>query len=73
MWQGYSGGYKVFILSISSSVFRTFAKSSFCENNNLNMARQTRQFPQGKYVLRTPHDTKDGQVYAVYLYYFWKV
>ena len=36
------------------------------------MARQTRQFPQGKYVLRTPHDTKDGQVYAVYLYYFWK-
>jgi hypothetical protein len=21
------------------------------------MARQTRQFPQGKYVLRTPHDT----------------
>ena len=31
------------------------------------MARQTRQFPQGKYVLRTPHDTKDGQVYAVYL------
>ena len=36
------------------------------------MARQTRQFPQGKYVLRTPHDTIDGQVYAVYLYYFWK-
>ena len=22
--------------------------------------------------MRTPHDTKDGQVYAVYLYYFWK-
>ena len=36
------------------------------------MARQTRQFPQGKFVLRTPHQTKDGQVYAVYLYYFWK-
>lgn len=36
------------------------------------MARQTRQFPQGKYVLRTPHQTKDGQIYAVYLYYFWK-
>ena len=36
------------------------------------MARQTRQFPQGKYVLRTPHQTQDGQVYAVYLYYYWK-
>ena len=36
------------------------------------MARQTRQFPQGKYVLRTPHVTQDGQVYAVYLYYYWK-
>lgn len=36
------------------------------------MARQTRQFPQGKYVLRTPKITKDGQVYAVYLYYYWK-
>ena len=31
------------------------------------MARQTRQFPQGKYVLRTPHVTQDGQVYAVYM------
>jgi hypothetical protein len=50
----------------------TFAKSSFCENNYLNMARQTRQFPQGKYVLRTPHVTQDGQVYAVYMYYYWK-
>ncbi len=36
------------------------------------MARQTRQFPQGKYVLRTPHVTQDGQVYAVYMYYYWK-
>jgi len=36
------------------------------------MARQTRQFPQGKYVLRTPRQTQDGQVYAVYLYYYWK-
>ena len=36
------------------------------------MARQTRQFPHGKYVLRTPHQTQDGQVYAVYLYYYWK-
>ena len=32
------------------------------------MARQTRQFPQGKYVLRTPHQTQEGQVYAVYLW-----
>lgn len=36
------------------------------------MARQTRQFPQGKYVLRTPHVTQDEQVYAVYMYYYWK-
>ena len=36
------------------------------------MARQQRQFPQGKYVLRTPHVTQDGQVYAVYMYYYWK-
>lgn len=36
------------------------------------MARQTRQFPQGKYVLRTPHVTQNGQVYAVYMYYYWK-
>ena len=32
------------------------------------MARQTRQFPQGKYVPRIPHVTQDGQVYTVYMY-----
>ena len=33
------------------------------------MARQQRQFPQGKYILRTPRKSQNGQVYAVYLYY----
>ena len=36
------------------------------------MARQTRQFPQGKYILRSPRKSKDGQVYAIYLYYYWQ-
>jgi hypothetical protein len=36
------------------------------------MARQTRQFPQGKYILRTPRKSQNGEVYAVYLYYYWK-
>ena len=35
------------------------------------MARQQRQFPHGKYILRTPRNSKNGQVYAVYLYYYW--
>ena len=35
------------------------------------MARQQRQFPQGKYILRTPRKSQNGQVYAVYLYYYW--
>ena len=36
------------------------------------MARQQRQFPQGKYILRTPRKSQNGQVYAVYLYYYWQ-
>ena len=36
------------------------------------MARQTRQFPQGKYILRSPRKSKDGQVYVIYLYYYWQ-
>ena len=36
------------------------------------MARQQRQFPQGKYILRTPRKSQSGQVYAVYLYYYWQ-
>ena len=36
------------------------------------MARQTRQFPQGKYILRTPRKSQNGEVYAVYLYYYCK-
>ena len=36
------------------------------------MARKTRQFPQGKYILRTPRKSQNGEVYAVYLFYFWK-
>lgn len=36
------------------------------------MSRQQRQFPQGKYILRTPRNSQNGQVYAVYLYYYWQ-
>ena len=36
------------------------------------MARQQRQFPQGKYILRSQKMIQDGQQYAVYLYYYWK-
>ncbi len=35
------------------------------------MARQRRQFPQGKYILRTPRKSQNGQVYAIYLYYYY--
>jgi len=33
------------------------------------MARQQRQFPQGKYVLRSQNGSQN---YAVYMYYYWK-
>ena len=33
------------------------------------MARQQRQFPQGKYILRSQNKSQN---YAVYLYYYWK-
>ena len=33
------------------------------------MARQHRQFPQGKYILRSQNKSQN---YAVYLYYYWK-
>ena len=36
------------------------------------MARQQRQFPQGKYILRPSRKSQDGQQYAVYLYYYWR-
>ena len=36
------------------------------------MARQQRQFPQGKYILRSQKKSQDGQQYAVYLYYYWR-
>ena len=36
------------------------------------MARTARKFPQGKYVLRTPRMTKNGQEYAIYIYYYWQ-
>ena len=36
------------------------------------MARQHRQFPQGKYILRSQKKSLDGQQYAIYLYYYWR-
>ncbi len=36
------------------------------------MARQQRQFPQGKYILRSQKKTQEGQLNAVYLYYYWR-
>ena len=36
------------------------------------MARTARKFPQGKFVLRTPRMTKNGQEYAIYIYYYWQ-
>ena len=36
------------------------------------MARQSRQFPQGKYILRVPRALQSEQVYAIYLYYYWR-
>ena len=36
------------------------------------MARQQRQFPQGKFILRSQKKSQDGQQYAIYLYYYWK-
>lgn len=36
------------------------------------MARTARQFPQGKFTLRTPRQTKNGQEYIIYLYYYWQ-
>jgi hypothetical protein len=36
------------------------------------MARTARQFPQGKFTLRTPKQTKNGQMYAIYIYYYWQ-
>ena len=50
----------------------TFAKSSFGANNYLNMARQQRQFPQGKYILRSSRNSQNAQQYAIYLYYYWR-
>ena len=50
----------------------TFAKSSFSANNYYDMARQQRQFPQGKYILRSQKKSPDGQQYGIYLYYYWR-
>jgi len=36
------------------------------------MARTARKFPQGKFILRTPRMTKNGQEYAIYIYYYWQ-
>ena len=36
------------------------------------MARQKRQFPQGKYILRSQKKSQNVQQYAIYLYYFWR-
>lgn len=36
------------------------------------MARTARQFPQGKFTLRTPKQTKNGQMYSIYIYYYWQ-
>ena len=37
------------------------------------MARTARQFPQGKFTLRTPKQTKNGQTeYVIYIYYYWQ-
>ena len=36
------------------------------------MARLQRQFPQGKYILRSQKKIQNGQQYAVYLYYYWR-
>ena len=36
------------------------------------MARTARQFPQGKFTLRTLKQTKNGQMYAIYIYYYWQ-
>ena len=37
----------------------TFAKSSFSANNYFDMARQHRQFPQGKYILRSSRNSQN--------------
>ena len=36
------------------------------------MARKSRQFPIGKFTLRTPRKTKNGQEYIIYIYYYWQ-
>jgi integrase len=36
------------------------------------MARQQRQFPQGKYILRPLRNSQNTQQYAIYLYYYWR-
>ena len=36
------------------------------------MARTARQFPQGKFTLRTPKQTNNGQEYVIYIYYYWQ-
>ena len=36
------------------------------------MARTARQNPQGKFTLRTPKQTKNGQMYSIYIYYYWQ-
>ena len=36
------------------------------------MARQQRQFPQGKYILRSSRNSQNVKQYAIYLYYYWR-
>ena len=37
------------------------------------MARTARQFPQGKFTLRTPKQTNNGHTeYVIYIYYYWQ-
>lgn len=36
------------------------------------MGRKQRNFPRGKFILRTPRETEKGQMYAVYIYYYWQ-
>ena len=36
------------------------------------MARTSRQFPQGKFILRNSIKTPNGQEYAIYIYYYWR-
>lgn len=36
------------------------------------MGRKARTLPVGKFVLRTPKATSDGQMYAIYIYYYWR-